>query len=65
LDLSRGYYHFELDDECKKLCGIILPWGHYVNAWLPQGCMPSSDIFQGHMAKIFYDFEDAIMYMGT
>ena len=63
LDLNRGYYHFELDHQSKLLCGIILPWGRYVYARLPQGCMPSSDIFQGHMTKIFYDFEDVIVYI--
>jgi len=63
LDLNRGYYHFELDEESKKLCGIILPWGRYVYSRLPQGCMPSSDIFQGHMTKIFYDFDDIIVYI--
>jgi hypothetical protein len=42
--LNRGYYHFELDEQSKLLCGIILPWGHYVYARLPQGCVPSSDI---------------------
>jgi hypothetical protein len=25
--------------------------------------MPSSDIFQGHMTRIFYDFEDIIVYI--
>jgi hypothetical protein len=25
--------------------------------------MPSSDIFQGNMTKIFYDFEDVIVYI--
>jgi hypothetical protein len=63
LDLNRRYYDFELDEDSKKLCGIILPWGRYVYAWLPQGCMPSLEIFQGHMTKIFYDFEDVIMYI--
>jgi hypothetical protein len=45
LDLNRGYYHFELDHSSKLLCGIILPWGRYVYNCLPQGCMPSSDVF--------------------
>jgi len=27
LDLNCGYYHFELDDESKLLCGIVLPRG--------------------------------------
>jgi hypothetical protein len=63
LDLNRGYCHFELDHQSKLLCGIILPWGKYVYARLPQGCIPSSDIFQGHMTNIFYDFEDVIVYI--
>jgi Reverse transcriptase (RNA-dependent DNA polymerase) len=63
LDLNRGYYHFELDEQSKLLCGSILPWGRYVYARLPQGCMPSSDIFQDHMTKTFYDFEVVIVYI--
>jgi hypothetical protein len=63
LDLNCSYYHFELDHQYKLLCGKILPWGRYVYARLLQGCMPSSDIFQGHMTKIFYDFKDVIVYI--
>ncbi len=63
LDLNRGYYHFMLDDASQLLCGIILPWGHYVYARLPQGCKPSSDIFQCHMAMIFGDFEDVVVFI--
>jgi len=62
-DLNRGYYHFMLDEPSQKLCGIVLPWGRYVYARLPQGCKPSSDIFQGHMTKTFYDFEDVIVHI--
>jgi hypothetical protein len=63
LDLNRGYYHFELDIESQKSSGIVFPWGLYVYTRLSQGCMPSSDIFQGHIAKVFYDFEDVILYI--
>lgn len=63
LDLNRGYYHFVLDDESKKLCGIVLPWGRYSYARLPQGLMPSSDIFQSYMMDIFGAFEDIIVYI--
>ena len=63
LDLNRGYYHFGLNSRSQKLCGIILPWGRYVYDRLPQGCKPSSDIFQGHMVKTFYDFDDVIVYI--
>ena len=63
LDLNRGYYHFALDDESSKLCGIILPWGVYSYARLPQGLMVSSDIFQRRMSIIFSSFEDVVIYI--
>ena len=63
LDLNRGYYHFVLDEKSRKLCGIILPWGTYAYARLPQGLMPSSDIFQGRMMQLFRAFEDVIVYI--
>ena len=63
LDLNRGYYHFLLDENSRKLCGIVLPWGRYAYARLPQGLMPSSDIFQAKMTQIFGSFEDVIVYI--
>jgi len=63
LDLNRGYYHFVLDEKSRKLCGIILPWGRYAYARLPQGLMPSSDIFQGRMMELFGSFPDVIVYI--
>ena len=63
LDLNRGYYHFVLDSESQKLCSIVLPWGRYSYARLPQGLMVSSDIFQSKMQEIFGKFEDVICYI--
>jgi len=63
LDLNRGYYHFVLDKESQKLCGIILPWGRYAYRCLPQGLMPASDIFQSKMVEIFGTFDDIIVYI--
>ena len=67
LDLNRGYYHFVLDEKSRKLCGIILPWGRYAYRYayarLPQGLMPSSDIFQSKMMHIFGPFDDIIVYI--
>ena len=63
LDINRGYYHFVLDEESRKLCGIILPWGRYAYARLPQGLMPSSDIFQRRMMELFSAFSDVIVYI--
>ena len=34
-----------------------------VYARLPQGCMLSSDVFQAHISKTFYDFNDVIVYI--
>jgi hypothetical protein len=36
-----------------------------MHAGLPQGCMPSSDIFQGDLTKILDDFEDVIVYINS
>ena len=63
LDLNRGYYHFVLDEESSKLCGIVLPWGTYCYTRLPQGLMVSSDIFQQKMSHIFAEFDDVIVYI--
>ena len=63
LDLNRGYYHFRLDEASQKLCAIVLPWGRYVYLRLPQGCCPSSDIFQGHMTTIFAECEDVLVFI--
>ena len=45
------------------MCGIVLPWGRYAYARLPQGLKPLSDIFQGYMAQVFDGFEDIIVYI--
>ena len=63
LDLNRGYYHFVLDSDSQKLCGIILPWGNYAYRCLPQGCVVASDVFQYKMIMIFSNFEDIIVYI--
>ena len=47
----------------QLLCGIILPWGQYVYGRLPQGCKPSSDIFQHFMSQLFADFSDVICFI--
>ena len=63
LDLNRGYYHFVLDAESRKFCGIILTGGRYSYARLQQGLMPSSDIFQAKMMEIFGSFDDILVYI--
>ena len=61
LDLNRQCYLFELDKETTK-CAELFFHGGATFMPLPQGFMTSSDIFQGHMAKIFYNVEVVIAY---
>ena len=35
LDLSLGFYTIPLDEESKKLCSTILPWGKYAYERMP------------------------------
>ena len=53
LDLSMGYYHFELDDKLKDLCTFMLPTGLYRYLRLPMGLNISPDLFQEKMEKLF------------
>ena len=45
IDLVMGYYSFELDEEAKQVCVIVLPWGLYRYNVLPMGLAISSDVF--------------------
>ena len=49
LDLSMGYYHIPLDEESRKLCTTILPWGKFMYLHLLMGIKTSPDIFQSAM----------------
>jgi hypothetical protein len=49
IDLSMGFYHFELDDLALDMTTFILPSSLYKYRRLPMGLSVSPDIFQGHM----------------
>ena len=40
-----------------------LPWARYAYRCMPQGLMPTSDIFQSKMIEIFGTFDDIIVYI--
>jgi Reverse transcriptase (RNA-dependent DNA polymerase) len=63
LDLSMGYYHFELDDELKDLCTFMLPTGLYRYLPLPMGLNISPDLFQEKMEKLFCDMPNMKIYI--
>ena len=55
LDLSMGYYHFELDEKLKELSTFMLPWGLYRYKRLPMGLNISPDLFQEKISRLFSD----------
>jgi len=63
LDLSMGYYHFELDEQAKQLSTFMLPWGIYRYRRLPMGLNISPDLFQEHMSKLFADMQHVLVYI--
>ena len=46
IDLSMGFYTFELDEHAQKLCVISTPFGLYQYLRLPMGLTNSPDVFQ-------------------
>lgn len=63
LDLSMGFYHFELDDKLSEMTTFMLPWGLYRYARLPMGLNISPDLFHGKVSTIFADMQGVRSYM--
>ena len=51
------YYTFELDDEPKDLCTIVIPFGKYKYWHLPMGLKISPDVAQSIMEQILHDLD--------
>ncbi len=46
IDISMGFYTFELDASAQKLCVISTPFGLYKYLRLPMGLTNIPDVFQ-------------------
>ncbi len=55
IDISMGFYTFQLDEEAQKLCVISTPFGLYAYLRLPMGLTNSPDVFQSVMHPLFQD----------
>ena len=58
IDLSMGFYTFQLDEVAQNYCVISTPFGLYKYLRLPMGLSISPDIFQSVMHPLFQDLEE-------
>ena len=55
LDISMGFYTFELDKKAQHYCVISIPFGLFKYLHLPMGLTNSPDAFQSVMHPLFQD----------
>ena len=63
LDLSMGFYHFQLSQRLSNMTTFMLPFGLFKYRRLPMGLSVSPDLMQSKMDQLFGDCNHIKVYM--
>ncbi|GFY76058.1 hypothetical protein TNIN_31151 [Trichonephila inaurata madagascariensis] len=55
LDLRNGFFHVDVDEDCKKYTSFIIPDGQFEFNKVPFGLSTSPGVFQRYVSSIFRD----------
>ncbi|GFX03516.1 retrovirus-related Pol polyprotein from transposon 17.6 [Trichonephila clavipes] len=55
LDLRNGFFHVDIDEDCRKYTSFIVPDGQFEFNKVPFGLSTSPGVFQRYVSRIFRD----------
>ncbi|GFU13341.1 hypothetical protein TNCV_3843341 [Trichonephila clavipes] len=55
LDLRNGFFHVDVDEDCRKYTSFIVPEGQFEFNKVPFGLSTSPGVFQRYVSSIFRD----------